>query len=175
VNQALAAEDVKLAALAGAEIRVVQAELAITRHNLAEAQVRASSDGTVVSGELSKRIGEVVAMGAPLLEFVPAGDWSVELLVPETAATDLKVGFEGRFACTARPGEPLDCKIARIRPSSEPVDDKNVFIAEATVEGNPAWMRAGMEGVAHIDAGKRRVWWVALHRMIDYLRLNFWL
>jgi hypothetical protein len=57
----------------------------------------------------------------------------------------------------------------------QPRNGKNVFIAEATVEDNPAWMRAGMEGVARIDAGTRRVWWVALHRMIDYLRLTFWL
>lgn len=174
-NQALAAEDVKSAALAGAEMRVIQAQLAITRHNLAGAQVRAPSDGTVVSGELSKRIGEVVPMGAPLLEFVPEGDWSIELMVPEATATELEVGFEGRFACNARPDEPLDCRIVRIRPSSKPVDGMNVFIAEATVEGNPRWMRVGMEGVAQIDAGKRRVCWVALHRIIDYLRLNFWL
>ena len=175
VNQALAAEDVKSAALAGAEMRVVRAELATTLHNLAAARVRAASDGTVVSGRLSKRIGEVVPMGEPLMEFVPKGDWSIELLVPETTAAELKAGFQGRFACTARPGEPLDCTIVRIRPSSEPLEGKNVFIAEATVVGNPAWMRAGMQGMAQIDAGERRVWWVTLHRIIDYLRLTLWL
>ncbi len=175
VNQALISEDAKSAALDRAEIRVLQAQLEITRHNLAAAQVRAPADGAIVSGELSKRIGEVVPMGEPLLELVPEGDWSVELLVPEATVDELHAGFQGRFACSARPGEPLECKIARIRPSSEPVDGKNVFIAEASVEGNPPWMRAGMEGVAQIDAGRRHVWWVALHRIIDYVRLNLWL
>ena len=175
VSQALDSEDVRSASLAEAEMRVIQTEVAITRYHLAEAQVLAPSDGTVVSGELSKRIGEVVPMGAPLLEFVPEGDWSIELLVPEKTAAEIEVGFEGRFACNARPGEPLNCKIARIRPASEPLDGKNVFIAEATVRDNPAWMLAGMEGTARIDVGQRRVWWVALHRMIDYVRLNLWL
>lgn len=175
VNQAFASEDARSAALAGAEMKVVQAQLSIIQHNLSVAQVRAPSDGTIASGELSKRIGEVVPMGAPLLEFVPKGDWSIELLVPETMAPELQVGFKGRFACNARPGEPLDCKIVRIRPSTEPIDGKNVFIAEASVASNPSWMRTGMEGVAQIDAGKRRVWWVALHRIIDYVNLKLWL
>ena len=114
-------------------------------------------------------------MGEALLEFVPESDWSIELQVPEATVTELEVGFEGRFACNARPGEPLNFKIGRIRPSSEARDGKNFFIAEAIVEDNPAWMRAGMQGVAQIDAGERRLWWVATHRIINYLRLTFWL
>ncbi|MBM4090791.1 MAG: HlyD family efflux transporter periplasmic adaptor subunit [Planctomycetes bacterium] len=174
-NQALVSGDVKAAALASAEIRVLDARLAITRHNLAEARVQAPCRGTIVAGELSKRIGEAVPLGTPLMELVPEGDWSIELLVPEAVAAELQVGFQGRFACNARPGEPLHFTVTRIRPLPQPRNGKNVFIADATVEDNPAWMRAGMEGVARIDAGTRRVWWVALHRMIDYLRLTFWL
>ncbi len=175
VNQALTAGDAKSAALSGSEMRVNLAQLAIIRHNLAEAQVHAASKGIIVSGELSQRIGEVVPMGTPLIEFVPKGDWSVELLVPENSVPDLKVGLVGQFACNARPGEILHCKIVRIRPSSEPRDGRNVFIANATVEGNPEWMRAGMKGVARMDVGKRRLWWVTLHRVIDYVHLAFWI
>lgn len=175
LNQALSAEDARLAALQRAEMQITQAQLAITRHRLETARSRAPTDGTVSAGDLTQRVGEVVPLGAPLLEFVPHGDWSVQLLIPETMADELQVGFAGRFACTARPDEVLSCRIVRIHPSSTPVDGKNVFIAEAQVEGNPAWMRAGMEGVARIDAGRRRVWWVALHRVIHFVRLNFWL
>jgi hypothetical protein len=175
VNQELTLGNVKSAAISGAEMRVIQAQLAIVRHHLAAAQVRAPCRGTIVSGELSQRIGEVVPMGAPLMEFVPEGDWSIELLVPENMVSELEVGLEGQFACNAQPGEIVHCKIVRIRPSSEPRDGKNVFIVEAVVEDNPVWMRAGMEGTAQIDAGQRRVWWVALHRAIDYVYLTFWL
>ena len=32
-----------------------------------------------------------------------------------------------------------------------------------------------MEGVAIIDAGMHPNWWIALHRVIDAARLNFWI
>ncbi len=175
VNQALVIRDVRAASLAGAEIQVVTAKQDITKHNLSHAQVRATSRGTIVAGKLSQRIGEIVPLGAPLMDFVPEGDWSIELVASEGVATDLQVGLKGEFACNARPGEMLHCKIVRLRPSFEPRDGKNVFIAEAIVQDNPEWMRPGMEGVARLDVGQRRVWWVTLHRAIDYIHLNFWL
>jgi multidrug resistance efflux pump len=174
-NQALVADDHKRAALAGAQMRVVEAQRTITLQNLAQAQVCAPSNGTIVDGELSQRIGQLVPMGEPLLEFVPQGDWSIELEIPEAAAIDMEVGRIGTFVCNARPGESLRCEITRIQPSSEPRDGKNVFVAQATVEDNPDWMRVGMEGVATIEVGQRPVWWVCVHRLIDFLRLNFWL
>ncbi len=174
-REAMTAGDVRAAALARSELRGVQAELAIAQHSIARARICASSDGTIVAGELRKRIGEVVRLGEPLLELVPEGNWSVELHVPEEAALDLQTGFSGRFACNARPDEVVNCRITHIRPSSEPIEGKNVFVAEAAVDQNPVWMRSGMEGVARIDAGKRRIWWITLHHVVDYLRLTFWL
>ncbi len=37
------------------------------------------------------------------------------------------------------------------------------------------WIRPGMEGVARIDVGRRPIRWIAFHRIVDYLRLRFWL
>ena len=51
----------------------------------------------------------------------------------------------------------------------------NVYVAEAYITPDAEWMRPGMEGVARIEVGPRRVWWITLHKCIDYLRLNYWL
>jgi hypothetical protein len=174
-NQALVADDQQGAALAGAQMQVVEAQRSITLQYLDQAHVRAPSDGTIVAGELSKRIGQLVPMGEPLLEFVPQGDWSIELEIPESVAVDMKVGLCGTFVCNARPDESTQCEIIQVQPSTEPRNGKNIFLAEASVEGNPEWMRMGMEGVATIEVGNRTLWWVCLHRMIDFLRLNCWL
>jgi len=173
-RQAMAVKDVRAAALANSELQGTQAELALVQHNLSRAAVCAPSAGTIVAGDLKKRIGEVVPMGDSLLEFVPRGNWSIELHIPEALATDLDRGLTGRFASNARPEDPLPCRIDRIRPSSETIEGENVFVGEARVEDNPAWMRSGMEGIARIEAGRRPLWWIAMHRVVDYLRLRFW-
>lgn len=36
------------------------------------------------------------------------------------------------------------------------------------------WLRPGMEGLARVDMGKRRIWWVATHRIADMIRLWMW-
>ena len=70
----------------------------------------------------------------------------------------------------------MDAGIAdRIRPQAEIQGQLNVYVAEAEAALPFAWMRPGMEGVAKIEVGRRRVWWVVLHRATDYLRLKLWL
>ena len=53
------------------------------------------------------------------------------------------------------------------RGAVEPGKDPNVWM--------PAhWLRPGMEGIAKIDAGPRRVAWIIGHRFADKLRLWLW-
>jgi hypothetical protein len=55
------------------------------------------------------------------------------------------------------------------------MQDRNVFIARAPLEAHPDWMRTGMEGTARVETISRPVWWVAMHRVVDWGRMNFWL
>ncbi|HCD31590.1 MAG TPA: hypothetical protein DER01_04230 [Phycisphaerales bacterium] len=36
------------------------------------------------------------------------------------------------------------------------------------------WLRPGMEGLARMDMGKRKIWWIATHRIADMVRLWMW-
>jgi len=55
------------------------------------------------------------------------------------------------------------------------VNGQNVVLAEAEIEGQSDWMRSGMSGYANVKAGWQPVWWILGHRVIDGLRLGFWL
>ena len=97
---------------------------------------------------------------------------SVELELPESVASDIHAGQTGTVACYARPDAILPLTVERVLPAAETQHGRNAFLAEAALDEGPEWMRVGMEGVARVDAGRRKVWWVALHRAINFARLH---
>lgn len=174
-KEAIADRDLSAAALADANVRVLAAQLAATERQIAQSTIRAYAEGTVVKGDLRKRIGQTVRPDETLFELAPSDDWYVELRIPENHAPYVRAGLTGSFATLARPDQPLDCEVERVVPSAEVVEGKNVFLAQTKVPHNPEWMRVGMEGVARIDVGPKPVWWATLHSAIDYVRLKLWI
>jgi biotin carboxyl carrier protein len=174
VAQAVSRHQLDQAAVARAQFHVVQARLAGVERRLQLAQVRAPCDGTVMAGDLARRVGDVVSLGEPMIEFAPQGSWIIELRVDDKDAAEIREGLIGQFVTVARPDVPINCEIERIQPSASVAEGENVFVARAKVDQNPPWMLSGMDGVATMDVGQRHVWWVALHRMVRFARLRFW-
>lgn len=172
---ALAANHPVEARLAQARLTLLRAQLAAVERRIELATVRSPFDGRVVAGDLRQRIGSVLRQGELLYQIAPLHSWTLEIAVPESAAADLQAGFAGQFASNARPEDTQPLRISRVRPSAEVRNGRNVYIAEAQVETDAAWMRPGLEGLARVQVGRRPVWWVALHRLLDYLWLNYWL
>lgn len=174
-SQAVSGKDLSTAALANAELRSLDAQLSGVMLKLQRARGLAPTDGIVVKCELHSRIGEAVSLGEPLLQLALQQQTKIELHVPDALANDMRTGLSGRFASNAMPGNSQPCKVISVRPASEPIKGKNVFVAEASIEETSSQLRFGMEGVAKIDAGQRPIWWVTLHQAINWLRLKTWL
>ena len=172
---ALATDNPVDAKLAEARATLLRAQLATVERRIEMATVRSPFDGRIVAGDLRQRIGGVQRQGEALYQVAPLHAWTLEIAAPESAADELQAGFAGHFASNARPEDTQPLRVARVRPSAEIRNERNVYIAEAEVETDAAWMRPGMEGVARVYVGRRAVWWVTLHGIIDYLRLNYWL
>ena len=163
------------ARLARARIDGLEASLAITRDAIERSIVRATMDGVILEGDLEARRGDVIPQGESLFEIASEKDWLLEVRIDERDVALLGDVPQGKFACRARPEESVAFSVARMRPAAETTDSKIVFVGEAEPAQLPIWMRAGMEGVATLDVGRRRVWWVAARRAIDWLEMNFWL
>jgi hypothetical protein len=175
MDRARATESPVEVQLALANQQLVQAKLDIVNRQLEQATLEAPFDGVIVSGDLRKRIGGVVARGDPLFEIAPLDRWTLQLDVPESSAAHLKPQLAGTFASYARPEKVRTFRVSRVLGAAEVRDSRNVYVTEADISAEGDWMRPGMEGIAKIRIGPRPVWWIALHRVIDYVRINFWL
>ncbi|MEM1072430.1 MAG: efflux RND transporter periplasmic adaptor subunit [Planctomycetota bacterium] len=174
-GRSLADNNSSEAAMARAEQRRASARLAEVDRRIEQATVRAPFDGRVIEGDLRQRIGESLAMGDPLFKLADTSTWTVRVAVPQRVASDLEPGQVGQFAPAARPEAAWDLSIARVKPVPVVEEGKSVYVAEAELHNAPDWLKPGMEGGAQIQFGQRPVWWLLSHRVVDYMRLNFWL
>lgn len=160
-------------ALANQEISRVRRDIVLQK--IEQAGLRSPVDGVVIQGDPRERIGAVLGQGDPLLQVAPHGSWKVEVDLPESAARDVAAGLSGAFVSFARPETQQPFQISRVLPSAEVRGMKNTIVAQADLSGTPDWLKVGMEGVARVEVGSRPIWWIALHRATDYLRVKFWL
>ena len=172
--QAAAQQKVDAAAAARARLAVIQSSLDSVVQRIKLSEVRAPVDGTIMAGEAKYLVGDVVPLGRTLLEFAPHDEWAVELRVAGRDGTLVHGGQTGSFVTVANPDQSLACQVDRVQPTATAWEGTHVFLARARLTGAGAWNLAGMEGVATLEVGARRVWWVTLHRVVDFVRLHFW-
>ncbi len=174
-TRALAERKPAEARLVEAEQTLVKAKLGLVTRRIERSRVTSPISGVVVSGDLRSRVMGVVKQGERLFEVAPPDQWRVLITVPERLSSDLTAGLAGRFTTRAKPEESHTLTLDRVRPTAEMRDGKNVVIIEADARIHADWLRPEMEGTAQIDAGRRPVWMLLSKRLLDYLRLNYWL
>jgi len=161
--------------LARAHKRMLQAKLDIVNQKIDQATMRAPFDGIVVRGDMRSRIGQIIPQGEPLFEISSSKQWQLEMAVPEHLSLGLSPGLTGKFATNAQPELLHNLQVSRVSPHAELRQGKNVYLTEAPIDADLPWIKSGMEGMAKINLGRKRVCWVALHNVIDYFRMKFWL
>ena len=173
-REALANHDRTQIRVIGSQIDQAEAELNIAQEKLSRTELRAPFDGIVVSGDLSQQLGAPVQRGQVLFEIAPLEDYRVVLKVDERDIRDLTVGQDGNLVLTSMPSTRLPVRVARITPVSTPEDGRNYFRVEAKLQQGAERLRPGMEGVAKITAGNRKLIWIWTRYLVDWVRLELW-
>ena len=163
------------AKLAQANYELIQTKIDILNRQVEQATMRAPFDGIVVRGDLNKRIGEIIPQSEPLFEIAALDSWQVELEASEIVAADIKPELTGIFITNSRPDTSSNISLVNVSPGAQLYKNHNVYIAEADIEINESWVKAGMEGVGKVTVGRRRVYWVVFHKIINYAYLKFWI
>jgi RND family efflux transporter MFP subunit len=174
-RDAMAKQDRAQVRIVSAQTAQTEAQLALVDEQLARTEVSAPFDGVVVSGDLSQSLGAPLERGQVMFEVAPLEAYRLVLQVSEEDIAALRVGQEGALALTPMPGERYRFRVAKITPVSTAKEGRNTFRVDAELAARPdARLRPGMEGVAKVDIGERRLAWIWTHRLVNWLRLKAW-
>ena len=157
-----------------AQIDQAAAQLGLAEEALGRTQVIAPFDGIVLEGDLERSLGSPVERGSVLFEIAPLDGYRIIVEVDGRDIADVAVGQTGRLTLSALPDQPMSLLVERVTPISTTRDGRNYFRVEAAVQEPTAALRPGMEGVAKIDVGSRRLGWIWTHELLDWLRLQLW-
>ena len=176
-SQATAERKQAEAQQAQAAIEQARARINLLTYRIDHATIRSPIDGYILAGKWHDKIGGVVEQGEQLFEIAPLHDLIAVAKVDESdinaiAAMDRLAGV---VAARSMPAKGFDVEVIQIVPLANPVEAKNVFEVRCRIEDPAPWLRPGMEGLAKIEAGDRRIGWILTHRIVDTLRLWLWI
>lgn len=174
IDQALGDHDSGSLRVLEAQRNGILSQTAIVARRIDQARIRAPQDGVVLAGELREKVGARLAMGDLMFEMARYDGAAVAMRIPEHVVLDARQLQAAVFRAAASPDIEHDLERLRISPASRVIDGKNVFVAEADASETMAGLPPGMEGFAVLDVGRRPAWWMLSHRILDWLRLNFW-
>jgi multidrug resistance efflux pump len=172
-DRALGSRDRAEANIAQAQIEKAGAQIALLDEKLGRAKIIAPFTGVIVEGDLSRAVGGPVHAGDTLFRIAPLNDYRVTLSVDQSQLADIAVGQTGHLLTTSLPDRPFPIRIERITPVAEARDGRTLFRVEAGVDGLEG-LRPGMEGVAKVEVGRRRLAWIWTRTLADWLVLHTW-
>jgi len=155
-------------------VQQAEAQMNLLAEQLARAQISAPFEGLVVSGDLHQSLGAGVKRGQVLFEISPLNAYRVVLEVDEVDIGNVAIGHTGTLLLSSIPGEEYPFTINQLTPIVVSREGRSYFRVEALLGRTSERLRPGMEGVAKIDAGRRKLVWIGTHKLIDWLRLTLW-
>ena len=156
-RQALASGDRGAQAVTAAQIAQIDAAIRLVRYKLDRTTLVAPFDGVVISGDLDQLIGAPVEQGRMLFQVAPLGFYRVMMQIDERDIAAIAPEQQGVLTLMGLPDLQLPVTVRQVTP----VD-------------RTGRLRPGMEGVAKIDAGPRRLLWIWTHGLVDWARLWLW-
>ncbi len=157
-----------------AQVQQAEAQMNLLAEQVRRTRVAAPFEGLVVNGDLSQSLGTAVKRGQVLFEVAPLNAYRVVLEVDEGEISHIRSGQNGTLMLTSLPGEVYPLTITHVTPVAVSREGRSYFRVEASLDRMTERLRPGMEGVAKVEAGNRKLIWIGTHKMIDWLRLVLW-
>ncbi len=174
LREAQAKQDRGAMAILAAQVKELQAQLALNQDRIDRAALVAPFDGVVVSGDLSQLLDTPVEQGKLLFQISPLESYRVILHVDERDISNVSANRKGALMLSGLPGQLFPFVVQQINSVSTTEDGLNYFRVDAHLDGPVEQLRPGMEGVGKIEVGRRRLIWIWTHGLLDWLRMWAW-
>ena len=173
-RKAMAKGDMGTAKALQEQVRQAEAQLDLLDKQLSRANIVAPFDGIVVTGDLSQSLGAPVERGQVLFEVAPLNDYRVVLEVDERDVNEIRPAQRGTLVLNAFPEERMPFQVEKVTPVSVAREGRNYFNVEARFDRVTERLRPGLEGVSKVEVGRRNLFWIYAHDLIDWVRLWVW-
>ena len=173
-RKALSAFDRSEVAILNAKRAQAEAQLNLIKHQLARTKLFAPISGLIVKGDLSQALGSPVKTGDVLYEVSPTDEYRVVLKVDDRDIGLVATGQCGHLRLSGIPHQTIAITIDRLTPVSTTEEGRNYFRVEAVMDQHSDLMRSGMEGIAKIEIGKKKLIWIWTRRLVEWTRLFAW-
>jgi len=173
-QEALALRDRTKLGVTMAQLDQAKAEFGLIEGQLDRTKLQSPIDGVIVRGDYSQSLGAPVDTGQILFEVAPLESYQVVLEVDEFDMASMQAGKSGQLIIAALPGSTFAVSVKKVIPVTISGEGRNYFRVEATLDEPTELLRPGMEGIAKVDMGQRRLFWIWTHTIVDRLRLWFW-
>lgn len=174
MQQARAEGDRARIGVLGAQIEEADAQAGLLQQKIERTHIQSPFDALVVAGDLSQSLGSAVRQGDTLFQLAPLDSYRVVVKVDERNVGELHGGQQGELILSSLPDERFPVQVERVTPVTQAEEGGNFFRVEARLLGEGAGLRPGMEGVAKIEVGERKLIWIWTRRMVGWIQLQFW-
>lgn len=173
-RQALGQRDMAQAYIYKSQVSQVDAELNLVERKLERSEIRASMDGYIIAGDLSRSLGSPLELGDVLFEVAPLDSYRLVIYVKEQDIAEIRSGAVGLVNLQALPGQELGFVVSKVSPIFEDRANSIVYRVEAILNQHHQALRPGMQGVAKIEVGERSLAWIYFHELYNAVVLWLW-
>jgi hypothetical protein len=157
-----------------AKAQQAKASADLYESQISRAHILAPISGTIISGDLTDKVGAAVKLGDKLFEVADMSDMIIVAKVDDRDISMIKDTTTGEVSPKARPSLKIPFTVEAIVPLSQANEGLNAFEVRGKLAQTPGWMRPGMEGQAKFNTEPHSLAWIASRRIVDQLKVWMW-
>jgi multidrug efflux pump subunit AcrA (membrane-fusion protein) len=157
-----------------ARLARVEADVCYLERLRTRLTIAAPFAGTITTARLKERSGQYVREGDLICLVEAPGTIEVEISLPEQEAARVLPNQLVRLKARAQPFKTFETQVSRLAPAAAAGEVQSHVAVYCLLDDQAAELKSGMTGQARISTGRRPVGAILLHRVLRFIRTEFW-